>query len=54
MALPDALAFAWADQATFNPCGNEKFSKCPNLSLALWEVAAEKRIYRMFHVNQTG
>jgi hypothetical protein len=41
MALPDALAFAWADKATFNASGDEKFSKCPNLSLALWKVAAD-------------
>jgi hypothetical protein len=41
MALPDALAFAWADKAALNPCGNEKFGKCPNLCLSLWKVAAD-------------
>jgi hypothetical protein len=41
MALPDALSFAWADKATFNPCGNEKFCKCPNFSLTFRKVAAD-------------
>jgi hypothetical protein len=41
MALPDTLTFAWADKATLNPCSNEKFGKCSDLSLSLWKVAAD-------------
>jgi hypothetical protein len=41
MALPDALAFAWADKATLNACSDKKFRKGTDLRFSLWEVAAD-------------
>jgi hypothetical protein len=41
VALPHALAFAWADQAPLDPGGGEEFRESTDFSLALWEVAAD-------------
>ena len=42
MALPDALAFAGADQAPFNPCRGEKVGIGSDLIEALWKVALDQ------------
>ena len=39
MALPDALAFARTDEASFNPCGGEKVGIGSDLIEALWKIA---------------
>ena len=39
MALPDALAFAGADQPPFDPCRGEKMGIGSDLIEALWKVA---------------
>jgi hypothetical protein len=41
MALPDAFTLARANKASLDSGGHQEFGKCPNLSLALWEVAAD-------------
>ena len=41
MALPNALAFTWADKASFNPCCYEKLGIGENLALTLRKVAAD-------------
>ena len=41
VALPDPLAFAGADQPTFNSGGREKVGIALDLCLAFWEVAAD-------------
>jgi hypothetical protein len=41
MAIPDALAFARAYQATLNSSGDQEFGKGCNLSFSHWEVAAD-------------
>jgi hypothetical protein len=41
MAIPDALAFARANEATLNSGGDQKLGKGCNLSFSLWEVAAD-------------
>ena len=42
MALPDALAFAGADQASFDPCGGKKVGIGSDLIEALWKVALDQ------------
>ena len=42
MALPDALAFAGADEAPFDPCGGEKMGVSSDLIEALWKVALDQ------------
>ena len=42
MAFPDALAFAGADQAPFDPCGGEKVGVGRDLIEALWKVALDQ------------
>jgi len=41
MALPDALAFAWAYKSALNSGTYQELGKCPNLSFSLWKVAAD-------------
>jgi hypothetical protein len=41
MAIPDALALSGSDQASLNTRAREELGKGPNLSLTLWEVAAD-------------
>jgi hypothetical protein len=41
VALPDALAFAGADEATLNAGGSQEFRKSADFCLAFWKVAAD-------------
>jgi hypothetical protein len=52
MALPDAIAFTRADEATLNAGSLKEIGIGADSSLFLWEVASYQLIERWFHVKQ--
>jgi hypothetical protein len=52
MALPDAIAFTRADEATLNTSSLKEIGIGPDSPLLLREVASYQLIERWFHVKQ--